>query len=202
MSIVRSLNATALHARTADLCATNTWVQENGFTVPAAYSSPREEQWALSERVALSDLSARQIWSFRGVDAASFLSFATLHDAAALAPSRMQETYWCDDAGFVRGKGTLVRRGANDFELMTPVHDLAWMLDGAEGFDIELRDVTNERAAVGVAGPLAASLLLETALVTQELHPGDVVEVPWRSSRVTVLRLADAGFELLTPAED
>ncbi len=202
MSIVRALNATALHARTADLCATNVWLEENGFTVPAAYSSQREEQWALSERAALSDLSARQVWLFRGADAASFLSFATLHDATALAPSRAQETYWCDDAGFVRGKGTLVRRGANEFELMTPVRDLAWMLDGAEGFDVELRDVTSERAALGVAGPLAATLLLETALVTQELHPGDVAEVAWRSSRVTVLKLAGTGFELLTAAED
>ena len=74
MSIVRSLNATALHARTADLCATNQWIEDSGFTVPASYSSPREEQWAFAERAALSDLSARQVWSFRGADAASFLS--------------------------------------------------------------------------------------------------------------------------------
>ena len=79
MSVIqRSLNATALHARTADLCATNVWVEDNGFTVPTAYSSPGEEQWALSERAALSDLSAHQTWSVRGADAASFLGFATL----------------------------------------------------------------------------------------------------------------------------
>ena len=102
MSIMRSLNATALHARTADLCTTNRWVEDSGFTVPASYSSPREEQWTLAERVALSDLSARQVWSFRGADAASFLSFATLHDASTLVPARTLETYWLDDAGFVR----------------------------------------------------------------------------------------------------
>ena len=203
MSIVRSLNATALHARTADLCTTNIWVEENGFTVPAAYSSTREEQWVLSERAALSDLSARQVWAFRGADAASFLSFATLDDAAAMAPARAPETYWCDDSGFVRGKGTLVRRAAGEFELMTPIRDLAWMLDGAEGFDVELRDVTNERATLGIAGPLAQTLLSEAALLSRELHAGDVIEGEWRASRVTLLRLAgDAGFELLTPAED
>ncbi len=203
MSIVRSLNATALHARTADLCATNIWVEDNGFTVPAAYSSAREEQWAMSERAVLCDLSARQVWSFRGADAASFLSFATLNNAAALAPSRAQETYWCDDNGFVRGKGTLIRHGANDFELTTAIRDLTWMLDGAEGFDVELGDVTSERATLGVVGPLAGALLSDAAFLAQEMHAGDIVEIQWRSSRVTLLRLAgDAGFELLTPAED
>src|SRR5690349_14847321 len=167
MSIMRSLNATALHARTADLCTTNRWIEDSGFTVPASYSSPREEQWALAERVALSDLSARQVWSFRGADAASFLSFATLHDVSALAPARALETYWLDDAGFVRGKGTIIRREANEFELVTPVRDLAWMLDGAEGFDIEVRDVTGERAAIGVGGPLAAALLGDAAMLSK-----------------------------------
>ena len=203
MSITRSLNATALHARTADLCTTNHWVEDSGFTVPASYSSAREEQWVLAERAALSDLSAQQVWSFRGADAASFLSFATLHDAAALAPARALDTYWCDDAGFARGKGTLIRREANAFELITPIRDLAWMLDGAEGFDFEVRDMTNERAALGVAGPIAAMLLSEAGLLSKELHAGDVADVQWRASRVSVLRRDDgASFELLTPAED
>jgi aminomethyltransferase len=203
MSITRSLNATALHARTADLCTTNLWIEDSGFTVPASYSSAREEQWALAERAALSDLSARQVWSFRGADAGSFLGFATLHDAAALAPARAQDTYWCDDNGFVRGKGMLIRRDVNAFEMMTPIRDIAWMLDGAEGFDIEVRDITNERAALGVAGPLAAALLSDAGLLSKDLHAGDVAEVQWRASRVSVLRRGDgASFELLMPAED
>lgn len=203
MSIMRSLNATALHARTADLCTTNRWIEDSGFTVPASYSSPREEQWALTERVALADVSARQVWSFRGADAASFLSFATLNDASALAAGRAQETYWCDDAGFARGKGTLIRREPNQFELMTPVRDLAWMLDGADGFEVEVRDVTNERAAIGVSGPLAAALLGDAGLLAKEMHGGDVADVQWRASRVTVLRRGDgSSFELLLAAED
>lgn len=203
MSIVRSLKATALHARTADLCTTNRWIEDSGFTVPASYSSAREEQWSLAERVALADLSARQVWSFRGADAASFLSFATLHDAAALAPGRAQETYWCDDAGFARGKGTVIRREANEFEMITPVRDLAWMFDGADGFDLELRDVTNERAAIGVAGPLAAALLADAGMLSKEMHSGDIVDVQWRAHRVSVLCAGDGtSFELALAAED
>lgn len=203
MSIVRSLNATALHARTADLCTTNRWVEDSGFTVPAAYSSPSEEQWSLSERVALSDLSARQTWSFRGVDAASFLSFATLNDVTALAPSRVIETYWCDDTGFVRGKGTVIRRDANLFEMTTSVRDFAWMLDGAEGFDVELRDVTAERAVIGVSGPLAAALLADAAILSKEMHAGDLADAQYRGSRFSILRRGESQrFELLLPAED
>ena len=62
------------------------------------------------------------------------------------------------------------------FELITPVRDLAWMLDGAEGFDVDVRDVTNERAAIGVAGPLAMALLRDAGLVLQEMHAGDVAD--------------------------
>src|SRR6185503_1866703 len=119
------------------------------------------------------------------------------HDAAALSPGRALETYWCDDAGFARGKGTVIRREANEFELMTPVRDLAWMLDGAEGFDVEVRDVTNERAAIGVAGPLAATLLADAGMLSKELHAGDLTDVQWRASRVSVLRQGEGpNFEL------
>lgn len=203
MSIMRSLNATALHARTADLCTTNRWVEDSGFTVPAAYSSAGEEQWTLVERVALSDLSARQVWSFRGADAASFLSFATLHDVAGMVPARALETYWCDDAGFVRGKGTIIRREANEFELITPVRDLAWMLDGAEGFDVVIRDVTNERAAIGITGPLAVALLTDAAMLAKEVHAGDVIDAQHRGGKFSVLWRGDSeSYEVLLPAED
>src|SRR6185503_3493002 len=89
------------------------------------------------------------------------------------------------------------------FELVTPIRDLAWMLDGAEGFDVEVRDVTNERAAVGVSGPLAAALLADAGLLSKEMHAGDVADVNWRASRMSVLRRGDgAAFELLLAAED
>jgi aminomethyltransferase len=140
---------------------------------------------------------------FCGSDAASFLSFATLHDAAALGPGRAQETYWCDDAGFARGKGTMVRRDASEFELMTPVRDLAWMRDGADGFDVEVRDVTNERASIGVLGPLSAALLADAGLLPTEMHAGDAAEVQWRSHRISVLRQGEGpSFALMLAAED
>ncbi|NOT41397.1 MAG: hypothetical protein HOP13_12975 [Alphaproteobacteria bacterium] len=62
----RASLATPLHARTAELCATNHWTVDEGFTVPAVYSSLREEQEALVTRVGMSDLSARRVGSSRG----------------------------------------------------------------------------------------------------------------------------------------
>jgi glycine cleavage system aminomethyltransferase T len=161
----RSLSPTPLHASTAGLCAANGWIEEGGFTVPALYTSQREEADALVSRAALCDLSARQCWSVQGADAAAFLSTATLADAQHLEAGQTARTAWCDDHGFLRGTGTIVRLGKAEFELWTSVRDFAWFADGARGFDIALVNATGARAVIGVRGPLAANLLAASGIV-------------------------------------
>lgn len=196
----RAHHATPLHARTAELCATNTWVEECGFTVPALYTSSREEHEALTTRVALSDLSARQCWLIEGPDAAAFLGLATLTDAARIEPGQTARTLWCDDQGHVRGEGLIARFGASAFELSTPVRDFAWMADGVRGFDVKLVNATGSRAIIGVRGPRAESLLAAAGLTG---GTGGAGQPAWRPAQVALVRDATGdGLELWVQAED
>ena len=200
----RALFATPLHARTSELCATNNWTEQSGFTVPALYASPREEHEALTERVGLSDLSARQCWTFEGPDAGAYLSFATLSDVTRLEVGQTAHTLWCDDNGFVRGEGVVARFAAAQFELSTTVRDFAWFSDGIRGFDLKLSNVTGTRAVVGVKGPLAPALLGLAGMIGEPGSGGGGAARPaWRPAQVALARDATGeGLELSTSSED
>ena len=201
----RAALPTPLHARTSDLCATNQWVAEAGFTVPAVYSSVGEEQEALTARVGLSDLSARQCWLVEGADAAAYLSWFSLADVTALQVGQTVRTLWCDDHGYVRGEGVIARFGKAAFEVRTPVRDFPWLADGAKGFDVKCANATGMRAVIGVRGPKTAALLVAAGL-TGEPAGGGGSSGPrptWRPAEVSLMRDASGeGLELWASADD
>lgn len=203
----RALQPTPLHARTAELCSTNQWVRAGGFTLPAVFTSVREEHEALASRVGLCDLSARQCWSFEGPDAGALLSFATTHDVAGIEPGQTARVLWCDDLGHVRGEGVAARFEANRFEVSSTVRDLAWFVDAARGFDVRVVDVTGQRAGIGVKGPAAELLLQSAGFIGGGRVKADAAPVPasaaWRQSQVSLVREAGGtGFELWAHADD
>src|SRR5262249_51791652 len=69
-------------------------------------------------------------------------------------------------------------------------------------FDVEVRDISAERAAIGITGPLSANLLAEIAPLPHELHVGDIADIQLRASRLSIVALGEGGFELLTSADD
>lgn len=194
---------TPLHARTAELCTTNAWTEECGFTIPAVYTSAREEHEALTTRVALSDLSARQTWLIEGPDAAVFLGVLTVSDAARIEPGQTAHTLWCDDSGFVRGEGLLARFAATTFELSTTVRDFAWVSDALRGFDVKLVNATGSRAVIGIRGPRTQALLAAAGLSAEASSTGSVTHPAWRPAQVALMRDATGhGIELWMQAED
>lgn len=199
----RASLATPLHARTAELCATNHWTEEEGFTVPAVYSSLREEQEALVTRVGMSDLSARQCWLVEGPDAGAYLSWLSITDVTRLETGQTARTLWCDDTGFVRGEGVIVRFAAASFEVRTAVRDFAWVADGARGFDVKVTNATGTRAAIGVRGPLTAALAAASGLTGDGAGGGQSTRAAWRPAQVALMRDASGdGLELWTGADD
>jgi glycine cleavage system aminomethyltransferase T len=200
----RAAQPTPLHARTADLCATNQWIEEAGFTVPAVYSSLGEEQEVLTSRVGMSDLSQRQCWTVEGPDAAAYLSWVSVADVTRLEAGQTARTLWCDDRGYVRGEGVVARFGKASFEVRTPVRDFPWLADGAKGFDVKVANATGSRAVIGVRGPLTASLL-GLAGLTGEAPAGasQGARPTWRPAEVSLMRDASGeGLELWAHTDD
>ena len=201
----RSLFPTPLHARTAELCATNQWATTSGYTVPLVYSTEQEEIDAITSRVGVSDLSARQCIRLDGPDAATFLSFALTSDVSSLENGQTTRVSWCDDEGQVRGDGQLVRYGKAHYELSTHVRDFAWFLDGARGFDVRVASVSGQRAGLGIRGPLAASLMTAAGFASsQTAGDGPGLPVPaWRQTQIALVKDATGdGVELWTHADD
>lgn len=165
----RSLLRTPLHVRTSELCAANAWIEDGGFTIPALYTSAREEADALVSRVAMCDLSARQCWNVQGPDGASFFDAVTIADLQHLEIGQTLRTAWCDDGGFARGDGSIARLGKSEYELSTSVRDFAWFYDAAHGFDVKLANATGARAVIGLRGPLAANLLAASGIASDRL---------------------------------
>ncbi|MEQ1753765.1 MAG: hypothetical protein ABL973_06500 [Micropepsaceae bacterium] len=201
----RSLWPSPLHARTAELCATNQWFSFGGFTVPAVYSSEQEESEALIARVGIFDLSARQSYQFEGPDAGSFLGFVTSSDVASLEAGQTTRALWCDDDGCARGEGQVIRYGKAQYELSTSVRDFAWFTDGARGFDVKVSCITGQRAGIGVRGPLAMHLLGASGFSASQGSKGETgaPASAWRQAQVALLRDATGeGFELWCHADD
>ena len=199
----RASLATPLHVRTAELCATNHWTEDEGFTVPAVYSSLREEQEALVTRVGMSDLSARQCWLIEGPDAGAYLSWLSISDVTRLEAGQTARTLWCDDEGHVRGDGVIVRFAAASFEVRTAVRDFAWIADGARGFDVKVTNATGTRAAIGVRGPLTAALAAAAGLTGEASGGTAGGRAAWRPAQVALMRDASGdGLELWTGADD
>jgi glycine cleavage system aminomethyltransferase T len=151
----------------------------------------------------LSDLSARQCWLVEGADAAAYLSFVTLTDAAKIESGQTARTLWCDDQGHVRGEGLIARFAATLFEFSSVVRDFAWLADGARGFDVKITNVTGSRAIIGVRGPRAKNLLAAAGLSGEPASTGDVVRPSWRPAQVALMRDATGeGLELWMQADD
>jgi glycine cleavage system aminomethyltransferase T len=196
----RVILKTALHGRTAALCASDMWTRVCSFAVPQVYTSEREECEAMVARAAIADMSARYCWRFEGPDAAAFLGFATTHDAGLIGLGQTARVLWCDDSGSARGEGLLARLDEQCFELTTVVGDHAWFADGASGFNVQVSDRTGQRGGIGLRGPFAEAILeLAGFLGASERGgaeaPAGQRAVGWRQSQVLLLRVAE-GFEL------
>jgi len=197
----RVILTTALHARTAPLCGSDTWTRICSFAVPLVYSSEREECEALVARAGIADISARHCLRFEGPDAAGFLGFATTQDAALIGLGQTARVVWCDDSGWVRGEGLLARLAEGCFELTSSVCDHAWFADGALGFNVQVSDRTGLRGGIGLRGPHAEAILELAGFLgmpergNTEADPAAVRGPGWRQSQVLLLRAAE-GFEL------
>ncbi|NOT39786.1 MAG: hypothetical protein HOP13_04765, partial [Alphaproteobacteria bacterium] len=159
---------------------------------------------ALVTRVGMSDLSARQCWLVEGPDAGAYLSWLSISDVTRLEAGQTARTLWCDDTGYVRGEGVIVRFAAASFEVRTASRDFAWIADGARGFDVKVTNATGMRAAIGVRGPLTAALAAASGLTGEVSGGGGAsARAAWRPAQVALMRDASGeGLELWTGADD
>ena len=219
-------------ARGAQFGQVNGWERPNyyapqGFDDHAARSFRRggwwqyavEEATAIRESAGLIDATAFTKHVVRGPGATAFLDWFTCNKLPKVG--RINLTYALTDAGTTRTEYTIVRRGEDDYYLVSAgawtAYDGDYLRKAAEdkagefGY-IEIHDVTTQWGVFALAGPKSRDILNE---VIRDAEPEAALSnkrFPWLSARdielgmcpVRAIRVAytgELGWELHHPIE-
>ena len=160
MHSLPELRRTPFHERTSQLCLAQNWRRWAGYLVAGSYDLTLDrEYWAIRNAAALIDVTPLMKYSITGSDAARLLNRVTTRNIDKLAVGQVCYTTWCDEDGKVIDDGTISRMDESRFRLTSAEPSLRWLLMNAVGLDVQVRDVTDEIAALSLQGPNARAVL-------------------------------------------
>lgn len=205
MSVARDhwrtvLRESPFHPRLAPLNLRQNWIGWAGYLSANAYYDASIEYFALRNQATLYDLSPMIKYAIAGPQAEAFLNRLVTRDIRKQKPGRVAYSLWCDDRGHVLDDGTIFRFGPEEFRLCCQERHLPWFLDTARGFDVSVREVTDEVAGLALQGPCSAAILRRLGLAEVEtLRPFDLVRAALDGLALEVSRTGftgDLGYEL------
>jgi aminomethyltransferase len=147
------------HPRIEAANVLNAWAPWAGVTTALNCGDVAMEHSAIRNAASLYDISPMVKYAIEGPEAAVYLDRLTLRRATELPVTAVQYTAWCDDAGHVLDDGTLFRLGESRFRLCCQERHLPWLQDSAIGFDVAIRDETEEIAGLSLQGPTSFAAL-------------------------------------------
>ena len=164
----RPLLTTPFYERSQFLVETDTYVPWSGYSTPDVFSSVEQEYFAIRNSAAVFDLTPMVKYRITGPDAERYLNRMITRDVSKLKVNRVAYTVWCNEFGHLIDDGTVFRFGPNEFHLCTAERQLDWFLDSALGFDVAVREVTAEIAALALQGPTSCAVLKAIGLTGVE----------------------------------
>ncbi len=195
-----SLNATPFHARAVEANRLNAWENRGGFTLAADYGSVEEEAIAAHFGAVMADVSWHWRVELSGDQAPAFVARLFTRDAAALGFGAALEVLWLNDAGAVRGQGTVIRTAANRFLLASAAADAEWIANAARLYGVAVTDRTGSGGVLALIGP-AAGKILKAAGLDDNLPPLCFRRTVWRGLDISLSRLG-LGFEIGCNTDD
>src|SRR5882762_2308526 len=159
---------TPFHERARELSQLDSFVPWAGYSTVDVFTSVEQEYFAIRNASSLYDLTPMVKYRISGADALRFLNRLVTRDIRRLGPGRVAYAVWCDDAGHLIDDGTVFCIAPNEYRLCTAERQLDWLRASAIGFDVEIREVTEEVAALAVQGPTSAKLLKAVGLAGVE----------------------------------
>src|SRR5215472_4973563 len=188
---------TPFHERARALSQIDSFIPWSGYTTVDVFTSVEQEYFAIRNASSLYDLTPMVKYRIAGADALRFLNRLTTRDLGKLRPGRVAYTVWCDDAGHLIDDGTVFCLAANEYRLCTAERQLDWLQASAIGFDVELREVTEEIAALALQGPTSCAVLRELGLAgIERLKPFECApfELPNGAGAALPLLVSRTGF--------
>jgi aminomethyltransferase len=208
------LKKTPLHAAHQKLGAR--LVEFGGWEMPLYYSSILEEHRAVRTAAGIFDISHMGEIDARGPRALEFVNFVLTNDARKLTAGQGQYTLMCNEHGGTIDDLYLYRIDAEEYLMVVNAArigaDFAWLerqwaaFPGHKG--VELKNRSNELAAVAVQGPKAAGFIDHVfqpgAQTAASLQKNEVVRLSFAGCVVFVSRTGytgEDGFEIIAPAD-
>lgn len=188
----QALRATPFHARAVAANRWNAWENRGGFTLAKSYETADEEIAAARFGAVAADLSWYGRISLRGEHAPALVARLFSRDASALGLGAGLDVLWLNDAGAVRGAGTVLRLAADHFVLMAADVDRAWMAAAAKLFAVTVEEVFAGQLAL--IGP-AAEKILAAAGLEVPLPRWSLRRLSWRGLDICLTRLG-LGYEI------
>lgn len=155
---------TPFHSRTSALCLSHNWRVWSGYLVASSYEVVHDrEYYAIRNSAALIDVSPLYKYDIDGPDALRFVNRVITRDAAKCALQQAIYTCLCDEEGKVIQDGTLFRLGEKRFRFHLAEPSLRWFQMNAAGMAVNIRDVSEQVAAVALQGPTSREILKRLA---------------------------------------
>lgn len=194
------LYQTPFHSRTSAANRLNLWHRWKDYTVADAYFDVAMEYTALRNACAVFDLSPMTKHLISGPDALAFLNRLVTRDVAKIRPGRVGYAVWCDDAGQVIDDGTIFHLREGVYRLCSQERQLDWLAASALGFDVQIREETDEIASLAFQGPTSCATLRRLGLAGIEtLTPFGLRSFDFDGTELLVSRTGftgDLGYEL------
>jgi aminomethyltransferase len=191
---------TPFHSRVAAACELNDWGSWKGYTTPRAYTDVELEYFAIRSTTGVFDLSPMNKYRITGPDAQAYLNRLVTREVSKIRAGRVGYTVWCNDAGQVMDDGTIFHLGENDYRVCAYARAIDWLNWSALGFEVDVRDESDEVAALAVQGPTSCAVLLAMGLAgLEQLKPFGLTTFPFEGETLTVSRTGftgDLGYEL------
>ena len=201
-----ALKRTPFHSRTSLASRTNKWYTWNGFTVPTEYSTLELEYTAARNGTSVMDLTPMGKYEITGDDAHSFVDYLVTRDLSEMKDNTVAYIIWCNEDGKVIDDGTVFKYSSKKFMLCCAVKIYNWLNDSAEGFNVNIADVTDTIAALSLQGPTSCSTLKNYgANDLENLAPFEMKEFSINGYQVLISRTGftgDLGYELWTDPQN
>jgi aminomethyltransferase len=195
------LKLSPFHPRQKALNLRESWSAWNGYRFAERYYDAEFEYFCIRNACGTYDICPMQKYAISGVDAERMLNRMVTRDVSKLGLNRVTYVVWCDDDGRMIDDGTVFKQADDRFMLTCGSSCLSWLEQAAYGFtNVEIRDVSDEIAALSFQGPTTCAVLKAMGLQgVENLKPFDIGYFPFGEGELMISRTGftgELGYEL------
>jgi aminomethyltransferase len=180
-----------------------------GWEMPVRYSSDLAEHHAVRSAAGLFDISHMGEIFVEGKQADAFLDFALVGAASEIAIGRAKYSLICNESGGILDDLIVYRLGQNAYLVVANASNkdvVATALDKrAVGFDVEVKDESDEWALLAIQGPHSVKILSQitnaplTELKYYAISEAQIAQVNCLLARTGYT--GEDGFEIYIPVD-